>query len=53
MALIASLSDNSNTFGTQNINNSKIVNTIAIIDVKITLRGKTFEAFTIPQTAKS
>ena len=51
--LIASLSDKLNASGMQNIRSSKMLITIAIMDTKITRLGKTLEAFTIPQTAKS
>ena len=51
--LIASLRVKPITLGMQKMKNSRILKTIAIIDVKITRLGNTFEAFTIPQTAKS
>ena len=51
--LIASLRVKPITLGMQKMKNSRILKTIAIIDVKITRLGNTFDAFTIPQTAKS
>ena len=51
--LIASPKDKLNAWGKQKIKSSNIVITIAIKDTPITRLGKTFEAFTIPQTAKS
>ena len=51
--LIASLRVKPITLGMQKMKNSSILKTIAIIDVKITRLGNTFDAFTIPQTAKS
>ena len=49
----ASFNERLNAFGKQKMRNSRMLKTIAIIDTKMTLRGNTFEAFTIPQTAKS
>lgn len=51
--LIASLSDKPNAFGMQKKSISKILKIIPIKDTPITRLGKIFEAFTIPQTAKS
>ena len=53
MPLIASLSGKVRILGKQNMKRSAILKSIAIIDTKITLLGKIFDAFTIPQTAKS
>ena len=53
MLLIAASSVKEKAFGMQNMNISRMLIIIAIIDTKTTLRGKTLEAFTIPQIAKS
>ena len=53
MLLIAASSVKDNAFGMQNINISRILIIIEIIDTKTTRLGKTREEFTIPQIAKS